>query len=136
MEDLTITSLKETSILDNQTPTTWHKRECIERGDGFAVIDGKIEHPIRVRWIMGRSKNTQNVYCTVSISKGPSSTHGHGVAKGYGYDKKSAALDSALRSASVELSRSINGTGESRQAIKAIVKHLYPTATDIVTVIG
>ena len=136
METLTVSAIKETGILNNPTPRTWQSRECIQQGHGVAAVDGKITRPVCVRWYMGRSRNTSIVYCTVSISTDTLSTHGHGHAGGYGYDKKSAALACALRSAAVALSRSIHGTGESRQAIKAIVKYLYPDATDVTTIVG
>ena len=46
MEQLTATSIKETGILENQTPITWQSRECIQQGHGIAVVDGKDKAPV------------------------------------------------------------------------------------------
>ncbi len=132
---LAVKSIESTNILSNQTPRSWRQKETIYQADGIAAVNGKIETPVRAHFFMGRSNNSSVVYCSVSISTNDLSTHGHGQANGYGYDKYSAALDSALRSANVQLSRSISGTGESRAALLAIVDHLYPKASDT-TVLG
>ena len=132
---LAVKSIESTNILSNQTPRNWHQKETIYQADGIAVVNGKIEQPIQARFFMGRSNSASIVFCAVSISTNDLSTRGHGQAGGYGYDRCSAALDNALLSANVQLSRSIRGTGESRAAILAIVDHLYPKASDT-TVLG
>ena len=52
------------------------------------------------------------------------STQGAGRAGGYGYHKQSAALDSAISAAGIELSESIHGVGDSAidDALRAIAR--------------
>jgi hypothetical protein len=64
------------------------------------------------------------VYCCVwlnfpSSKRHPDGIHvsGGGYAGGYGYDKKSAALASALEQAGVKLPWSLSGTGENERAM-------------------
>ena len=91
---------------------------------------------VDLRLYMGKSRNSSQVYASVWISSKDVYTTGHGVAGGYGYCKRSAAADSALSSAGIQLfgtpygsqepdftkSASINGVGESaiREALLAI----------------
>jgi len=75
---------------------------------------------ITCRFYMGRSRSASVVYCSVWVHHEKCYTSGTGNAGGYGYHKESAALDEALRSAGVKLSRSINGTGETEEALKAV----------------
>jgi hypothetical protein len=69
----------------------------------------------------------QRVYCCVWINfpatkKHPDGIHvsGGGYAGGYGYDKKSAALASALEQAGVKLPWGLSGTGENERALLEI----------------
>lgn len=91
---------------------------------------------VDLRLYMSKSNSASQVYASVWISGKDFYTSGYGVAGGYGYCKRSAAADNALRSAGIqlfgtpegcgapELSRkaSIHGVGESaiREAITAI----------------
>ena len=131
MEELIVESMKEISIMDNQTPRSWHNKETVHTAEGVAVINGTLRQVCRANWYMGHSRNANVVYCALSASNATLSTHGHGQAGGGGYCKTSASLDEAIRSAGIRLSQSIHGTGESRQAITAIVRYLHPEATDI-----
>jgi hypothetical protein len=76
-----------------------------------------------IRLYMGRSRTASTVYAIAWINT-PHHKYGLGVgqAGGWGYDKNSAAIDSALSDAGVELTRSIAGVGESavREALHAI----------------
>jgi hypothetical protein len=131
MDNITVNNITETHILNNPTPRTWHQKETIHTANGIAVVNGRIKYAVRARWYMGRSSQASVVYCAVSLSNDDLHTHGHGSAGGGGYDKISASLGEALRSADVELSEPIDGTGRSREAIEAITRYLYPDATAI-----
>lgn len=91
---------------------------------------------VDLRLYMGRSSSSSRVYASVWIQSNDFYTTGHGVASGWGYCKRSAAADSALSSAGIQLfgtpygskepnfaeKASINGVGESaiREALLAI----------------
>jgi hypothetical protein len=77
---------------------------------------------VTVRCYMGRSRNASRVYASIWVHHGDDTTSGHGYADGYGYHKESAAVDEAIRSAGIELSRFIDGVGDSaiESAVKAI----------------
>lgn len=65
------------------------------------------------------------LYQPVNLDAGiPASgwSNGSGSAGGYGYDKGSAAADTAIRAAGVQLSESINGRGAAavREAVQAV----------------
>lgn len=80
---------------------------------------------IDARWYMGRSGGASVVYCSVWIRTVDGKGYaGHGSAGGYGYHKQSAAFDSALRSAGIELGASVSGCGDGpmRKACVAILK--------------
>lgn len=136
MEDLHVESVKATGILDNHTPRSWNQKETVHEAYGIAVVNGKIVRCARAIWYMGHSRDASTVYCALSANNAVLSPHGHGQAGGGGYCKTSASLDEAIRSAGIELSRSVHGTGQSRQAIEAIVKYLYPDATDVSVLIS
>ena len=89
------------------------------------VKDRKIHEPITVRWYMGRSRDAQNVLCSVWI-KGDRWNSGHGVAGGYGYHKKSEAFARALDDANISLNKPVGGRGDSAvwDACDAIVRAL------------
>ena len=87
------------------------KKECRE------VLDA--------RFYMGRSNSAHTVYCSVWIrTKAGRTLTGRGQAGGYGYHKRSAALDAAIRSAGIDLEKPIHGCGDGamREAAKAIAK--------------
>lgn len=73
------------------------------------LIDKKTECVIvDARFYMGRSSKSSSVYCSIwcrgqGVYDAAHSTTGHGVASGYGYHKRSAALASAISSAGIEL---------------------------------
>lgn len=87
-----------------------HKMETV---GNWIVIDKKSEREIvTVRVYMGRSANASQVKASIWVSladnKKPDSweygfTSGSGHAGGYGYDKESAAIESAIESAGIEL---------------------------------
>lgn len=76
-----------------------------------------------VRFYMARrSDGASPVYCSVWLHHSVHDTAGHGRANGYGYHKRSAALQAALDSARVKLAEPIDGRGEPamRDALLAI----------------
>lgn len=88
-----------------------------EHDDGFRTA-------VEARFYMGRSGTASTVYCSVWIYE-PEHRDvrgGHGRAGGYGYCKKSAALEEAFRSAGVTFAKGFGGAGDSasREAMKAV----------------
>jgi hypothetical protein len=85
---------------------------------------GEFAYPVDARFYMARkSDGASPVYCSVWIrTRDGHYFAGHGLARGYGYDKKSAALDAALDSAGIALAARIDGCGDStaRVALLAI----------------
>ena len=120
------------------------KKELIDAMSIVVVAPDKIPREVcTARWYMGRSREASVVYCSVWIRRPAlrSRTNGEtlqegawwsgsGNAGGYGYHKGSAALDAAIRSAGITLSRSVSGTGECEDALMAIAKAMYPRLKD------
>ena len=94
--------------------------------------DGKPCRIITVKFYMGRSRDASVVHCNVWISTGAGYS-GYGYATGYGYHKESAALQSALDSAGINLSEPIDGRGDSacREALTAIMKAAGHSNTEV-----
>ncbi len=82
---------------------------------------------VTVRCYMGRSAKASVVYASIWVRAGDYLFSGHGKAGGYGYCKRSAAVDAAIRSAGITLSRSIAGVGIQaiEDAMLAIARHYY-----------
>ena len=103
-------------------------KETVDRYIAIAKLktapDGNFMTVIDARFYMGRASSASVVYCSVWINCYGYTTSGHGQAGGYGYDKISAALGDALDSAGVVLNRSINGSGQTREALEAITEAL------------
>jgi len=95
------------------------------------------QRPLDARFYMGRRAGAGTVWCSVWVSSEGRYFAGHGRASGYGYHKRSAAFEAALRSAGISLTQgdrpaSIEGAGESamREAIGALMDALgYDRAT-------
>jgi hypothetical protein len=95
----------------------------------YAVVvrrKGEWHEPVRARVWMGRSSSASVVYASVWASGAGRWYAGHGRAGGYGYHKKSAAIDAAIRSSGITLSASISGVGDGaiRDALAAIARAL------------
>jgi hypothetical protein len=84
-----------------------------------AFRDGEFHEPIDCRCWMGRGSSSTTVYASVWVHGRDIYTSGYGIARGYGYCKKSAALAGAFKSAGIVLDEDIDGRGES--AIRAAV---------------
>jgi len=102
------------------------EKELVKRFVAVALCpDGSFTEPVDARVYMSRSANGASpVYASVWINDRASNTHisGRGMSSGYGFDKPSAAIGSAIESAGIELSEQIEGRGDSavRDAITAI----------------
>lgn len=109
--------------------------KVLENKNGDSIID--------CRLYMGRSSTASTVYCNLWIHGG--SIHGaaSGKAGGYGYDKKSAAVSSALDNLGVKLypdggikPANIAGVGDSaiRTALLAVAVSLGYSAENLIYV--
>lgn len=95
-----------------------HKGEKYNPGGLSAVIDCRFYGPGRY---------PKRIYCCVWLKFPANKKHpdgisisGGGYAGGYGYDRRSAALASALEQAGVKLPWSLSGTGENERAMLEI----------------
>lgn len=96
---------------------------------------GDLVDPITARWYMARrSDGASPVYCSVWIGGNGHTASGHGSASGYGYHKRSAAMQAAIDSAGIKLSEPIDGRGDSaqRDALSAIARAMGYTAFTII----
>lgn len=78
------------------------------------MYDERFRTAVHAFWYMGRSPSASVVYCAVWIHSQDRARYwsGSGRAGGYGYDKKSAALEEAMHSASATFERSFGGCGD------------------------
>ena len=97
---------------------------------GLAMYTGvpKFREIVDLRLYMGRSSSSSRVYASVWIQSNDFYTTGHGVAGGYGYCKRSAAADSALSSAGIQLFGTPYGSKEPNFAEKASINGVGETA--------
>lgn len=101
------------------------EKEMVRAMSAVVYSRGELLQPVKVRWYMGRKADgAGRVYCSVWIHGRGTECAGHGWAGGYGYDKESAAFESALGGAEVTLSESIGGAGDTatRAALESIVR--------------
>ena len=95
-----------------------------------------MQQVITCRFYSGRSRSASVHYCSIWFSgKNNRYGAGNGSAGGYGYHKDSAALGAAIRSAGIELNRSISGVGNGacEDALRAIARALGYRKTFVVT---
>jgi len=89
---------------------------------------GQIHEPITVRYYKGRSSSATVVYCSVWIrdTRGGEEYNATGKAKGYGFDRPSAALQDALENAGFVFSREFGGEGPqaAREAVLVVANAL------------
>jgi len=98
-------------------------------GTMSAVVNTRegMKEAVTVRFYMARrSDGASLVYCSIWIMGKGLYASGTGKAGGYGYHKRSAALQYALDSAGVTLSEPIDGRGDSsmRDALEAVCRAL------------
>lgn len=91
-------------VNDNEYQNGRNYGDTKEKTSQWLVIDKKTERTIiDCRVYMGRSANSSQVYASVWIMGNNYYIAGHGQAGGYGYDKASTAIASALSSAGIKL---------------------------------
>lgn len=102
------------------------KKELVKSYKLIGYKNNDFHTPVDVRCYMGRSNNASVVYASIWVNDKEVCTTGTGQASGWGYDKQSAAISGALRSADITLTQRIDGVGDSavREAILAIGKAL------------
>lgn len=101
------------------------QKELLDAWSALVIHKGKIREVACCRSYMGKSRTASVRYASIWINlKGGYRTSGTGKAGGYGYCKRSAAVDEAIASAGVKLSQSIAGVGDMaiEEALKAIVR--------------
>lgn len=118
------------------------KRELIRVAVVYGVVDGEIKELAWANFYAGKSREASTVYCDFGI-RGALYRTANGKAGGYGYEKKSAALGTALTAAGVEFYGDvygempcknqrayIAGVGESaiESALLAVGKMAFPKA--------
>lgn len=122
-----------------QSPRNCEKIREKELIRAYKVLDPDVNYGpifartyIDCRFYMGRSHSSSVVYCIIWIYGNAVYGFGIGEAGGYGYDKHSAALNSALDDSGITLTNqsgsivSISGVGETaiRRALRAIASSL------------
>lgn len=98
----------------------------------YKLVDKKTERTVvDCRLYMDKSASASAVHCSLWVTTktefadGYNTTSGRGVAGGYGYHKSSAAVDSAIRNAGIELYGSHYGhpvNGDSPAKTRALLK--------------
>ena len=79
-----------------------NEKETVSCYSVVGTYNGELRDLVTCRVYMGRSSSSTTVYASIWVY-GKCYTSGHGSAGGYGYDKKSSAIGSAIRSAGIEL---------------------------------
>lgn len=84
----------------------------------YTVVDDKFTDIIILRYYATKTR----IYACIWVHAAPLYLSGGGYAGGYGYDKASAAAESAINDAGIKLSEPIGGCGDSavQKALKAI----------------
>lgn len=101
-----------------------NEKELCSTFNVMALHKGRMVEAVTCRVYMGRSRSSSTVHATVWLHGKEYHGSGSGQAGGYGYNKESAAVDTALAMAGVKLSRSVHGTGETREALEATARAL------------
>lgn len=111
--------IKNIALKDNRIP----RRETKSKGmASYIAVDreGKIIVSAKTRYTSSGACHAQ-VFLYADKAFGC----GYGKAGGYGYDKESAAIASALEKAGVDIS-GLSASGQTRQALEEIAKLINP----------
>ena len=107
-----VKGMREFSVGNYREKELYYGYKCVDKKDGRAILD--------LRLYASRSDKYGRKYAVIWAKDGA----GKGYAGGYGYDKKSAAVSSAIEDAGISLSERIDGVGEDaiRSALSAIME--------------
>ena len=109
----------------------WRKTDSMEKVYDLKLVvchKGKISVLATAEIYMGKSSSASTMHCYFRLNDTRSNTYryGYGSAGGYGYCKKSEAMNEALAWAGIKLEKPINGVGEQamQEALEAIARKL------------
>ncbi|MFN7318548.1 MAG: hypothetical protein ACK5S6_03455 [bacterium] len=98
---------------DSKEVVGQYKVIALEFVNGAVAIPPVFRELVDARLYMGRSKSASTVYASIWVHSRDFYTTGKGQAGGYGYCKRSAALDAAIRDADIGLfGNAYTGKGE------------------------
>ena len=122
--------------VDRVSKSAYNAREkqiLIEQISAVALIDNDIREIATARFYMSSRKYANKMTCILWIHCDNIYIAASGTASGYGYHKASAALQSAIDAALIELDESISGCGDSAMidAMTDIAKAACPNASII-----
>jgi hypothetical protein len=97
---------------------------------GLRMVNGvpEFRELVDLRIYMSRSRTASTVYASLWVHGADFYTTGHGCAGGYGYCKRSAAADSAIASAKIDLRGSAYSSRDPNYADKASIHGVGETA--------
>lgn len=92
-----------------------HDKETVQVRNLIAFDGQEFRELATVRWYMGRSKQSNRVYCSIWVYTKVFGeyTAGHGISSGYGFCKQSDAFERAINSAGIYSDEPISGRGMS-----------------------
>ena len=113
--------------ISNQAFNARDKQALIHQVTILAIVDGAIEELAECRLYMSNSRSASRITAILWVY-GDKYASGSGHADGYGYHKQSAAVESAINAAGIELSEHIGGRGEQAltDGLKAVARAAYP----------
>ena len=113
--------------ISNQALNARDKQALIQQITILAIVDGAIKELTQCRLYMNNSRNASSITAILWVN-GSNYACGSGYADGYGYHKQSAAVESAINAAGLELSEHIGGRGEQAMidGLKAVAIAAYP----------
>ena len=113
--------------ISNQALNAREKQALIHQITILAIADGAIWELAECRLYMSNSRSASRITAILWVN-GINYACGSGYADGYGYHKQSAAVESAINAAGIELSEHISGRGEQAMVdgLKAVVLAAHP----------
>ena len=113
--------------ISNQALNARDKQALIQQITILAIVDGAIRELAECRLYMSNSRSASRITAILWVN-GDNYACGSGHADGCGYHKQSAAVESAIKAASFELSEHIGGRGEQAMidGLKAVVLAAHP----------
>ena len=113
--------------ISNQVLNARDKQALIQQITILAIVNGAIKELAECRLYMSNSRSASRITAVLWVY-GDNYACGCGHADGYGYHKQSAAVESAINAAGIELSEPIGGRGEQAMVdgLKAVAIAAYP----------